>query len=686
MQMLKTTVKIVFQFYLAATLLTQYAFANPTPFNLTQTATNPDTLKLSQLDLDKIADSLTSKVLNENRIVDLLDPKKVYTLPIGICKNIGGINFIIVLDDLHFSSVGLSAKAYISLSFPGSPNKIGLMADNVWIGVDGIQTAQLKMLSDVPIELPGGNGLLLNADSTFIEWDCNGYLGTQLSAKLLLDENTFFKENPITRNIITGARVTGNILCYVTDLNDILLSVSLDPFQVKGLKDFSFYPKEIVLDLSDTRNAESIKFPLDFHSALFDGSNKYLWRGVYINSFSLKFPKSFAKNGSPPVVSANNFFIDFEGITGTLSLNYPLISLEQGDLGGWKFSVNSFSLAFMKNEFTAFGLAGGIVLPITEQNKPLNYKACFDADKNYLFQVTLPGDLKVPLFGSGSSLTLFSNSIVTVEYRDGEFYPKAFLNGKLSIQVSGSSGASLADISFEGLTIQRKDPQIDIYALSMQSGMMSGFPVQINMISLQRNEKEIGLLFDASANLMDGKIQGATSFVVWSARNNGKWEFKDIELRRILVDANTGNISVKGQLVNFNNDKIYGNGYFGSVEMFVTPGFAVSATAQFGNISGYRYWYADASITLSSGISVLPGFAIYGFGGGAYYHMQRNAPVDIAIEKKSNTPSTSPGASYSGVLYKPDKNIALGLKAKVIIGTQPSPSAFNGIVAFGLEV
>jgi hypothetical protein len=654
-------------------------------FNYYKVTTTEDTVKLSQLDLDRVADSLTNKVMGENRLVDLLDPQKVYTLPIGICKIIGGISYIVVLDNLQFSPIGVRAKAYMSLSFPGSSKKFGLIADNVMIGVDGIKTAQLKMLKNNSIDLPGGNSLLIKADSTFIEWDCNGYSGAQLSAELLLDENTFFKENPTNRSIINGSRVRGKIICSVVDFNDIILSMSLDPFQVKGLKEFSFYPKDIVLDLSDSRNAAAIQFPIGFQSALFDGANKDLWRGLYINSFTLKFPKTFAKNGAPPEITANNFFIDFEGITGYLILNYPLITLEQGNLGGWKFSINSFTLSLYKSSFDGFGMTGGIVLPITEQNKPLNYKAIIDANKDFLFQVTLPGNLNVPLFGSGSSITLYSNSIVTVESREGEFFPKALLNGKLNIMIGGESGASLADISFEGLTIQRNDPQVDIYSLSMQSGIMSGFPVQINRIALERDGRDLGLLFEASANLMDGKIQGATSFVVWTKRDNGNWEFKDLELRRILVDANTGPISIYGQLVNFKKDQVYGNGYFGEVNMSITPGIAVEATAQFGNVSGFRYWYADASLALSNGISVFPGFAIYGFGGGAYYHMQRNTPTDVQMSKKTNSPPTSPGVTYSGISYKPNKDISLGLKAKVIIGTQPSPNAFNGCVAFGLE-
>ena len=37
---------------------------------------SPDTTTYSQIDIDQIADSLTQRVINDNKIVDLLDPKK----------------------------------------------------------------------------------------------------------------------------------------------------------------------------------------------------------------------------------------------------------------------------------------------------------------------------------------------------------------------------------------------------------------------------------------------------------------------------------------------------------------------------------------------------------------------------------------------------------------------------------
>ncbi|MGB4327697.1 MAG: hypothetical protein WBJ36_02340, partial [Tenuifilum sp.] len=266
-------------------------------FSLSSISTDSqDEIVGDQLDLDRLADSLTQKVLGENRIVDMLDPEKVYTLPLGIVKEIGGMYYTIVLDKLKFTPSGAVLKAYMSVSLPGSTKKFGLVADSVTVGINGIETAQLKMLKDKRLDL-FGKELIIKADSTFIEWDCNGYKQAQISGIIYLDEDNFWKENPATRVVLTGQKVAGKFLGLVTDFNDILFSVSLDPFQLRKLKGYSFYAKNIVLDLSDTRNPDGIQFPAGYKSVLFDGENKNLWRGLYISSFSLKFPKTFARSG-----------------------------------------------------------------------------------------------------------------------------------------------------------------------------------------------------------------------------------------------------------------------------------------------------------------------------------------------------------------------------------------------------
>lgn len=646
----------------------------------------------NQLDLDRLADSLTKKVLGENRVVNMLDPDKVYTLPLGIVKEIAGMTYTIVLDELRFTPSGALLKVYMTVKFPGSPNPFGLMADSVRVGIDGIESAQLRMLKDKKLKLLGKD-VVISAKSTFVEWDCNGYKRARVAGKMYLEAGRFLKENPKSRSLVIGQRVAAHFEGTITDFTDIILQISLDPFQVKGLTGYGFYVKNAVLDMSDSRNPDGIQFPEGYKSVLFDGKDRKLWRGVYINSLAVKFPKKFAKNGEIPEIRASKFLIDLEGFSGRVTYKNQLLSLEKGKLGGWKFSINSFSLAFTKSRVSSFGMGGAIVLPITKKEQPLAYQASIDANKNFLFRVSFPDSLDVPLFGSGSEMILDSNSKITVESKDGNYYPKAELHGRMKLAVPGKQGFSLADITFQGLTVQTRSPQIDVKAFSMTSGAMKGFPVQITGIALERNKRDtlLGLKVDASANLMAEKISGSTAFVIWSKHEQNEWRYRGTEYRKISVNANIGSLALKGGLEHFKEHPTYGTGYLGHLDLSMAPGIRVNAIAQFGNVSGFRYWFADAGLSLPSGIAIFPGFGIYGFGGGAYYHMMRIQPQAVTMAnkkpKKAKKPSDtfSIGVSGSGVIYRPTLDVGLGVMAKVIIGTQPNPSAFNGNVTFGIE-
>ncbi|MDP4240766.1 MAG: hypothetical protein Q8904_14990, partial [Bacteroidota bacterium] len=72
---------------------------------------------------------------------------------------------------------------------------------------------------------------------------------------------------------------------------------------------------------------------------------------------------------------------------------------------------------------------------------------------------------------------------------------------------------------------------------------------------------------------------------------------------------------------------------------------------------GFRYFYADGLLGINPGISVPP-FIFNGFGGGLYYHMKQSSGNDVSAFL----------ASESGILYKPDKTIGIGVKSEIKFG------------------
>src|SRR5690606_10767368 len=101
--------------------------------------------------------------------------------------------------------------------------------------------------------------------------------------------------------------------------------------------------------------------------------------------------KELKNNGAPLEIEGHNLIFDDRGFTGTVSVNYEILPLSAGNLGGWAFSVDSFSVSFVTNHLVEGGFGGKILLPIAvKENQDVDtsgimfYSASISA-KNILF-------------------------------------------------------------------------------------------------------------------------------------------------------------------------------------------------------------------------------------------------------------------------------------------------------------
>jgi hypothetical protein len=223
---------------------------------------------------------------------------------------------------------------------------------------------------------------------------------------------------------------------------------------------------------------------------------------------------------------------------------------------------------------------------------------------------------------------------------------------------------------------------------------MNGFPVSINNINMVTGDRNgsfgAGLQFDLTVGLQEGAnaISGTTKLSIWGKMSSETgpqdFEFDGIDLDSIGINADLGAVIIKGGLMLYDSHATFGDGFRGAVSATFIDQATIEATAQFGSVNDYRYWYVDGKALFNEGIPMFSGLGVYGFGGGAWYHMQKSGDeVNLDDEPTQADAGTTPGTTNSGYSFEPNKNIDLGLNAKMIIGTHPKPDAFNGDV--GLE-
>ncbi|HUW06159.1 MAG TPA: hypothetical protein VMW01_07845 [Williamwhitmania sp.] len=648
-------------------------------FSVQDADAGADTTTLSVQEIERRADSLTNKVINENRIVGLLDPSKTYTLPIGIQKNIGGTRVTIVLDELRLLPNKAVLKAYMKLEIPESGKSIAFYADEVTIGASGIEAAKLRLMDDKPLPLLGKE-LTLKKWDTYVEWDCNGYKSTTLAGELTINNNNIHPISTSNQENST-APLKATVAATFTDVNDILFKLSLGAFKVDGLKDFVFNPGDVYLDMSDTHNPEGINFPAGYTTATMQTPGEYSWRGIYIKNLTVQLPKSFTKNKEATTIAMTNTIIDEDGFTGTLSAT-NVISKEKGSIGGWAFSVDKITLAIYKNSIDACGLEGIIRPGFINTQEDMKYTAKFD-NGNFYLSASLPNKVKFDAFGA--NVDLANNSTISVEYKDGEYLPKMVLYGSMTMNVGGK--LSLGKMDFQQLEISTQAPYIDFRYISVTTGSTNGFPIELKQLAFTSKDSILKMKAVISVNLVkasEGGFAGTGGFTVTTVNSGGKaldYKYKNIHLDTLSVKIKESFFELDGSLVQYQDHPTYGNGFRGEVKATFTPGISGGAVAQFGSVRGMRYWYADAFLKLGHPLVIGTGLGIQAFGGGAYQHMNVLKVADLTAPRDSGaTTTTSQDMDRYTSTYVPDSTMGFGIKASVMLVSLPTEKAFNGMV------
>ena len=640
--------------------------------------------------IDK-ATAIFAKIEKAKNFITNLNKTTGFELPVGISKSVGGLTYTIGIEAIRLKPSYAEIDAYMQFEIPQNGKKLTFMVSGIKFSKSGgiIGDAKLSLVGDYAINFNGDKGQLVlkggkgGTGGTFVRMDCDGFREMGLDAEVRFSRDLLLPED--INGVVKAGNVTAAFQSTISNWNDLLVQISLPNFQVAGLTGFGFTINEAVFDFSDTRNAPSVVFPKGYSSES-DPSLANLWRGIYMRQLSVRLPSHFKnKQSTRTSLTATDLLIDHQGVSG-MFVGKNLLPLNNGDMNGWAFSVDSLAVSLMANQIQQAGFKGNIVVPVSDKQNAFKYAASFGANNQYLFDITSTKDMKFNIFQT-SKVEIYKGSTLEIKIDNGQFLPKAILNGKMDITAKLSEGGQavqLADIKFENLQIQSVQPYIKVGNFSFGSEAakqaMAGFPIHIVNISMKNiTSDQVGLSFDLKLNLV-GESAGAFAAdagltiigQLGNADGNQSWSFKEIQVRNIDIDIDQGDaFKFKGSLAFYRQDPIYGDGFNGSIKATFLSKVTVNASAIFGNLKGERYWYADAMAKFTPGLPFFPGVGFYGFGGGAFYRMKMDAN------------NTSPiGKTASGVSYTPALDNGLALKAIVYLGSMPSEKAFSADVTF----
>lgn len=624
-------------------------------------------------------------------------------------------------------------------------------------GMSGESRLMLPFNLSLPLQGKFRLNILGHNGGTFVSWDCNGFKQFSIDASVDICPSIIVPvKNDMSPD--TTSYVTAAFSVNVQDLESMVVDLSIQPFMVRKLPGFVWSVDRAVFDFSDTYTPTGMQFPLKYNhpdvNAL--GVPGKLWQGFYVQSARVKLPDAITQDttnvttgeGSAQVdtqlikenirtgisIGVENLVIDYTGFSGAI-FGTDLLTLDEGKIGTWRMSVDSVAIAVKQNIPNGGGFSGQIRMPMFDSTT-LGYKAFFmPITEQYLFSVDVQDQmvLKSPAMG-GSSFIIDKNSKISVEYTERYgFIAKAVLNGTATFTTgvqgdnatdagSGATGGAsnvassgvpkdslkIHGIAFQNLELSTKEPYLKPgtwqYSSKGQQDQMGEFPITINAIGFIKDQvtEEVGFVIDADVNLMkdadNGFAAGGRIMVLCNidlVDGVQQWTFSRVKVERLSLDVSGPGYAFKGRIDFFENNPVFGTGMRGAIRASFQPKIDVGAVIQFGSVNGYRYWFADAAVSFAPGVPLGPsGLTLYGFGGGAYYHMRREGFTKVSLPEPSPSVSKDSlsfddipsqlGQSMTGIKYVPDDEILIGIKAMVALGTA-AREVFNAELQFEIS-
>ena len=649
---------------------------------------------------------LHDHLLEEGKTTQQLSESDLASLPVGITKQVGGYEYLVIIDSARFTPTGAFFDAYVSLPFKTNGQRVAFAARNVAFHQGGLSASnevRLVLVSEAKLPLGPKTELVLptQGEQNYVAIDCNGFRAVNLLGKISFDRTLLIPEGD-NGEALPG-QVETEFRVHSTDWNSMMVSVTLPTFRVPAVPGINFKVEEAILDMSDTLNPRGMEFPAQYRQQY--GEHIQLWEGFFIRRARVGLFKELSQKGDRRYVDVENLMLDKQGVSGGIGVN-NLFGRGEGSLNGWPFSVDSLGIVLVKNQLSGGGFRGEMNVPLLSKDAPLKYSAFItqaSGETEYTFAVQPGTNLEASVLAA--KIDLLPSSTIIISKKEGKLVPEAILHGTLSVNAEG--GVALKQVGFADLHIASERPYVRSGVWSLANGdgqRVANYPISVESIHFVHSDQDKTLRLDVAVllGMMNESDKGFAARSLVSVRGEivsdstsaleGKavaatrhqWRYKETRVGDIAIDADMGAFQLEGSLSLYREHAVYGRGFRGEIDASFTAGPTVKAIAQFGRVDGYRYWYADALMRLGN-TAPNPGFAVYGFGGGAYYQMALD-PATLAPESfytvQGEQDKTTIGATRSGAAYVPDKSVKLGVKATVMVGTAPSPRPFNGDATF----
>ena len=465
------------------------------------------------------------------------------------------------------------------------------------------------------------------------------------------------------------------------------------------------------------------------------------WTGFYLQELSLRLPKDLAT--TRPGIGINDVMIDPTGVSFEIRAT-GVWSTAQESGRGYSLSLDTLAIGLVQST-TGYGrISGGIGLPIFEAGDLLNYSAVISfgetpaasgepassgSDVNFLFRIKPDATgVKIPMWDI-ARITLAPTT--RVDLAIGSAFEFSFsITGDVNFTSSnrdrpardGEMSINFPSIKLENLafstarsgirgriSLQNGDTNTQLWSQASPQKDVSGFPINLNGISISPvfgSLSRYDIRFDLTVNFGDKISGGADLGFRFNLGREGSPDFSRFTFEEFLAPTSIsirardmGGLDLEGSISFCNagaNERFIGQlrvgiPSLGQINLYADFGTQRNnPSAPFNSADNFSFFAIEGSVILSTGITLFPGVALYGIGGGVFYHMRRTGPLPTltappvnatagateATSDRSTLPPATPIGCASAP-FEPHFRTFLGFGFKAYLGDNGGGSAYN---------
>jgi len=638
----------------------------------------------------------------------------------------------LILLGIIFTATKAQANMVFGMPVPEALNndwfQLGTKGQGIRPNGFGLDGGKISLSSDKSFAITDHTNFLLygGANNTYLEFDCKGIKKVQLEGGIEFSREKAIPVDAQNKVVAAPAKLVAKFeVAIQTALNWTAdATLSHPKFSIPKGEGVIFSAQNLKIDQSSTANVPGMKFPSNHPK-----KNKLDWRGVYLGTVSVTMPewmKDTKKNAPVAIIGLTDLLMDKTGLWTNVQALNVMPKLDDGELAGWAFSVDTIRLKIESSGLVGGGVGGALRLPVCEAG--IRYTATIAAgnpEADFSFSVKTTDEVEIDALIAKA--VFGPNSSVTITPKDGKWRPTADVNGTITVgwqeadedaQADNAvSSFNLPSLHFSKLLIVNNDqgkPRVQEFKIEWDNPnipkndqhKLAGFPLKLSDLNVDCDGDVLSLGLTLDITLTKGEanangLKGSTTFNINGQFDEAKkcYLYKNTSIELISINAKLSVADIGGELSIYKKDGTFGNGFKGTINATIRAiGVGVSATLQVGNVTengkNFDYFFFDGLFKKDSGIK-LPGApmaSIYGFGGGVWYNMTPTKSLgDFPYDEfgKDTSGMSGVGKTASGTAFEPEFG-ALGFKAKVLFGlsggAQAGGRTFNGDVTFTMHL